>query len=134
MRSAARSISTRLMRMVKDCNVSSCHDNVWAKPMLPMKFIRHIRGHTGMRLPIMLLIAVLPLPALADDEHVRVTLLSENSALIPGATAWLGVRLQHEPHWHTYWINPGDSGLPTKLSWQLPPGFRAEEIVWPAPQ
>ena len=87
-----------------------------------------------MRSLFTLLAAVLPLTALADDEHVRVTLLSEHSALVPGATAWLGVRLQHEPHWHTYWINPGDSGLPTKLAWQLPPGFHAGEIAWPAPQ
>ena len=80
------------------------------------------------------LIAMLPALASAQDEHVRVTLLSERAALVPGATAWLGVRLQHEPHWHTYWTNPGDSGLPTKLAWQLPPGFHAGEIAWPAPQ
>ena len=86
-----------------------------------------------MRLPFVLLTAVLSSTVLAD-EHVRVTLLSENSALVPGATGWVGVRLQHEPHWHTYWTNPGDSGLSTKLTWQLPPGFRAGEIAWPAPQ
>jgi DsbC/DsbD-like thiol-disulfide interchange protein len=81
-----------------------------------------------------LLIAMLPLLAWAQDEHVRVTLLSEHAALVPGTTSWFGVRLQHEPHWHTYWVNPGDSGLPTKLAWQLPPGFHAGEIVWPVPQ
>ena len=80
------------------------------------------------------LIAMVPLLAWAQDEHVRVTLLSEYAALVPGATAWFGVRLQHEPHWHTYWVNPGDSGLPTKLAWQLPAGFHAGQIAWPAPQ
>ena len=87
-----------------------------------------------MRSLFALLVAILPLTALADDGHVRVTLLSEQAALVPGTTAWLGVRLQHEPHWHTYWINPGDSGLPTKLAWELPPGFHAGEVAWPAPQ
>lgn len=66
-------------------------------------------------------------------EHLEVELVSENTALVPGRTAYLGVHLKHEPGWHTYWINPGDSGLPTKLSWTLPQGFSAGEIAWPAP-
>jgi DsbC/DsbD-like thiol-disulfide interchange protein len=101
--------------------------------MILVKFFCRSRGHTRMQLAFALLLMALPLLAFADDEHVNVTLLSESSALVPGATAWLGVRLQHEPHWHTYWINPGDSGLPTKLAWQLPPGFGAGEINWPTP-
>lgn len=67
-------------------------------------------------------------------DHVALTLVSENGALVPGKTAWVGLRLQHEPHWHTYWINPGDSGLATKLAWHLPDGFRAGEIAWPVPR
>jgi len=86
-----------------------------------------------MRPLITLLLAILPLLARADDEHVKVTLLSDSSALVPGQAAWLGVRLEHDPHWHTYWINPGDSGLATKLAWQLPPGFRAGDVDWPTP-
>ncbi|MEZ5460194.1 protein-disulfide reductase DsbD domain-containing protein [Dokdonella sp.] len=66
-------------------------------------------------------------------EHVTVELVSESSGLVPGEIAWLGLRLRHDPHWHTYWINPGDSGLPTRLKWQLPDGFAADAIVWPAP-
>jgi DsbC/DsbD-like thiol-disulfide interchange protein len=69
-----------------------------------------------------------------DESHVAVTLVSEQTALVPGKTAWLGILLKHQPHWHTYWINPGDSGLPTKLRWQLPSGFKAGDIAWPAPQ
>jgi thiol:disulfide interchange protein DsbD len=26
------------------------------------------------------------------------------------ASAWVGLHLQHQPGWHTYWKNPGDSG------------------------
>jgi DsbC/DsbD-like thiol-disulfide interchange protein len=69
-----------------------------------------------------------------DEDHVAVYLLSEQTALVPGKTAWVGLLLKHQPHWHTYWINPGDSGLPTKLRWQLPPGFNAGDIAWPVPQ
>jgi thiol:disulfide interchange protein DsbD len=87
-----------------------------------------------MRLMLAIIFATAPLLAAADDEHVTVSLVSEHAALVPGKTAWLGLRLQHEPHWHTYWINPGDSGLPTKLAWQLPNGYSTGEIAWPAPQ
>ena len=69
-----------------------------------------------------------------QTEHVRVALISEKNARVPGQRAWLGLRLVHEPHWHTYWINPGDSGLPTKLAWHLPAYLQADEIAWPTPQ
>ena len=39
-----------------------------------------------------------------------------------------------DPGWHTYWKNPGDAGSPTKIEWQLPPGFTAGEIQWPLPE
>ncbi|MBH9579382.1 thioredoxin family protein [Inhella sp. 1Y17] len=50
-----------------------------------------------------------------------------------GKTIWAGVQMQHEPGWHTYWRNPGDSGLPTRLNWTLPAGAQAGAIHWPAP-
>jgi thiol:disulfide interchange protein DsbD len=79
--------------------------------------------------------AVVPASArpLAAD-HVRVELIAEDNAFVPGRRAWLGLHFVHEPHWHTYWINPGDSGLPTKLQWHLPEGFQAGAVAWPAPQ
>ena len=50
-----------------------------------------------------------------------------------GQPLWLGLQLQHQPGWHTYWRNPGDSGLATQLQWQLPPGMSAGDTVWPTP-
>ena len=50
------------------------------------------------------------------------------------ASAWVGLHLQHQPGWHTYWKNPGDSGLPTQLQWTLPPGVRVGDIAWPTPK
>jgi DsbC/DsbD-like thiol-disulfide interchange protein len=88
-----------------------------------------------------LLVAVVFVPELVlgasakvAADHVTVELVSEATAAAPGTRTWLGLKFTHEPHWHTYWKNPGDSGLPTRLEWQLPPGFRAGEIVWPAPR
>ena len=66
--------------------------------------------------------------------HVAAELVSEFNALAPGRTANVGLRLVHEPHWHTYWIVPGDAGLPTQVRWQMPPGFQAGPLQWPVPQ
>ena len=49
-------------------------------------------------------------------------------------TVWVGLQLAHQPHWHTYWKNSGDSGLPTQLTWTLPVGVMAGDIAWPAPK
>jgi DsbC/DsbD-like thiol-disulfide interchange protein len=64
---------------------------------------------------------------------VRASLWSERDGIAPGQPFTLGLRLLHAPGWHSYWVVPGDSGLPTKLSWRLPPGIRAGQIQWPAP-
>ncbi len=49
-------------------------------------------------------------------------------------TVWVGLQLTHQPGWHTYWKNPGDSGLPTQLQWTLPVGVTAGDIQWPSPK
>jgi thiol:disulfide interchange protein DsbD len=52
----------------------------------------------------------------------------------PGSTVVVAVRQRIPKGWHTYWRNPGDSGGATTLSWTLPPGVTAGEIVWPLPE
>lgn len=50
-----------------------------------------------------------------------------------GQPLWVGLQLTHQPEWHTYWRNPGDSGLPTQIELKLPAGISAGEIQWPLP-
>lgn len=69
----------------------------------------------------------------AGGRHVKASLVAEADAVVPGQPLVTGLRLQMEPGWHTYWSNPGDSGLPTKVKWDLPEGFSAGEIQWPRP-
>jgi thiol:disulfide interchange protein DsbD len=69
-----------------------------------------------------------------STAHVTAELVAERSAVQPGQPIRIGLRLQHQPHWHTYWRNPGDSGLPTTLSWTLPALSQIDEIVWPVPR
>jgi thiol:disulfide interchange protein DsbD len=66
-------------------------------------------------------------------ENVKARLVSEVKAVGPGQMFWVALELNIRDGWHTYWRNPGDSGEPTKLTWQLPPGFTAGDIVWTTP-
>ena len=73
--------------------------------------------------------------AVVRTEQVRAELsLHAPQGIRAGQTFWLGLHLQHQPDWHTYWQNPGDSGLPTRLQWQLPAGLQAGDIAWPLPK
>ncbi|MCD6671970.1 MAG: thioredoxin family protein [Burkholderiaceae bacterium] len=67
-------------------------------------------------------------------DSVEVELVADRAAVVPGEAMRLGLRIRHDPHWHTYWRNPGDSGLPTQVELRLPTGFEAGPIRWPAPQ
>jgi len=64
---------------------------------------------------------------------VKASLWSEQDGISPGQPFALGLRLLHAPGWHSYWVVPGDAGLPTRLTWHLPSGVRAGPILWPAP-
>ena len=79
-----------------------------------------------------------PAPAtgsVVSTPHVRAELIAHApEGVAPGQPVWLGLQLTHQPHWHTYWKNPGDSGLPTALNWQLPAGLDVGEVAWPVPQ
>ena len=66
-------------------------------------------------------------------RHVKASLVAETDAVRPGQPLTVGIRLEMEKGWHTYWRNPGDSGLSTRAKWDLPEGFAAGEIRWPYP-
>ncbi|MCC6416366.1 MAG: hypothetical protein IT582_10700, partial [Opitutaceae bacterium] len=67
------------------------------------------------------------------SAQVKASLVAAEDAVQPGQPFTVALRLQHDAHWHTYWINPG-TGLPTGLNWTLPPGFTAGPTLWPAPK
>jgi thiol:disulfide interchange protein len=69
----------------------------------------------------------------APDPHVKAELIAAADAIVPGQPLQVGLKLTHEKNWHTYWQVPGDSGLPTRIEWQLPAGVQAGPIEWPHP-
>lgn len=69
-----------------------------------------------------------------SQGKTRTQLLLDASSAKPGDTVWAGVELKMRPHWHTYWRNCGDAGLPTMITWSLPPGVSAGAVNWPLPE
>lgn len=67
-------------------------------------------------------------------EHAEAELVAARDAAEPGRSLLAALRLKAKHGWHTYWRNPGDSGQPTSIEWQLPAGFTAGAIRWPVPQ
>ncbi len=81
-----------------------------------------------------LLFAGLSQAAPIKTEHAEVELIAEKTALVVGEKNTIGLSIKHAPHWHTYWKNPGDSGYPTKITWQVPAGYGVGEFDWPTPK
>jgi thiol:disulfide interchange protein/DsbC/DsbD-like thiol-disulfide interchange protein len=84
-----------------------------------------------------LALLALAAPAVAGppaSKHVQASLLAEVESLQPGHPFSVGIRLQMAEGWHTYWRNPADSGLPTRMTWRLPEGFQAGPLQWPVPR
>lgn len=84
--------------------------------------------------------ALLAFPILASpasritSHHLKLELVSEQMAIVPGREFTVALHFALEPGWHVYWINPGDSGEPPRVEWELPAGFTAEPLQWPAPR
>ncbi|WP_019906804.1 protein-disulfide reductase DsbD domain-containing protein [Methylobacterium sp. 77] len=66
-------------------------------------------------------------------DLVKASLLAEPGAIQAGEPFTIGIRMVMRPHWHVYWRNPGDSGLPPEVAWSLPQGFSAGALQWPTP-
>jgi len=66
-------------------------------------------------------------------DNIESELVAPVTAAVPGQPLTVALRLKHDPHWHTYWQVPGDSGLPTTIQWKLPEGWSAGPIQWPVP-
>jgi len=76
-----------------------------------------------------------PAKSVVTTERVRAELIAHApDGIAAGKQVWVGLQLTHQPEWHTYWKNSGDSGLPTQMQWTLPAGVVAGDIAWPLPK
>src|SRR5471030_511863 len=77
------------------------------------------------------------LPARAQDSspwlkdgHSAVRLLAGSRS---GGVLLGGIAFQLQPGWHTYWRNPGDSGVPPRFDFSKSENIEAVTVLWPAP-
>lgn len=89
---------------------------------------------------LLLLLTAFPVYAQTENEtaepeqYVFVRLIANKSDVKGGDTIRIGIEETIYPKWHVYWKNPGDSGTPTDIEWELPPGFNVSDLEWPTPQ
>ena len=76
----------------------------------------------------------LPVQACAQQAgHVEARLVAQDAFIRPGTPFLVAARFQMDQDWHIYWKNPGDTGPPTTLAWDLPKGDPVSD-TWPAPR
>ncbi|MEK7952361.1 protein-disulfide reductase DsbD domain-containing protein [Luteolibacter soli] len=85
-----------------------------------------------------LIAASLPfaMTALAAEKsgHADAELIAGVASYQPGKTVPVGIKLKIEPGWHSYWVNPGEGGMPMSAKWTLPAGWKAGELKAPVPK
>ena len=64
---------------------------------------------------------------------VHAAMIADSKGVFAGKKLRLGIELNMEPGWHTYYKESGDAGMPSKVEWTLPPGFKAGELIWERP-
>ena len=68
-----------------------------------------------------------------ETGHAKASLIT-NLQSSSQESFYVGVRLQMQDGWHTYWENPGDSGSPFEATWKTDAGVIIENVSWPTPQ
>lgn len=89
------------------------------------------------RLWLMLVVLLLAFgftPSALAQQGLKIQLVSEQSAVVPGQPFTVGVWLEHDRGSHTYWRFPGIVGVPTQMKWNLPRGWKAGELIYPEPE
>ncbi len=69
----------------------------------------------------------------APAAPVAVTLVPESGTFQPGQPLRVLFRFEIQPGWHTYWRNPGETGRPVSVIWDLPPGWKNSGLAFPLP-
>jgi len=71
----------------------------------------------------------------ATPEHHPVTaeLIAEHASIQPGGQTRVGVYFELEEGWHIYAEDPGDAGIPTKVTWDPSHGVSFGPLQWPVP-
>ena len=68
-----------------------------------------------------------------DTGHANVSLVKFENVQDGKNKTLLGIRMDMQENWHTYWKNPGDSGGPIKVKWSHDDNVSISDLYWPTP-
>ena len=68
-----------------------------------------------------------------DTGHANVSLVKFENIQDGKNKTLLGIRMDMQENWHTYWKNPGDSGGPIKVKWSHDDNVSISDLYWPTP-
>ena len=66
--------------------------------------------------------------------HAEVSLVKFGKTNDSDVEKYIGIKMDMQKNWHTYWKNPGDSGGPIKVAWTSNSNVKFSDISWPTPQ
>ena len=98
------------------------------------------KSHAGLPRAIISVAAALALSSIqaraagTPIPHGTLELIAEKQWIAAGHPFNVALRFELGKGWHVYWVNPGDSGEPPRVTWDLPDGIKAGAIEWPAPR
>ena len=67
------------------------------------------------------------------SAHITARLISASDTVAPGGDDYVALDYTPLKGWHTYWKNPGDTGLAPKFTWDLPDGVTAADPQFQPP-
>jgi thiol:disulfide interchange protein DsbD len=83
---------------------------------------------------LLLLFSVYGFANTVNTGHAEVSIIKSSAKIVNKDELFIGIRMDMQKHWHTYWKNPGDSGGPLKVKWQVPVEYNIDDVQWPAPE
>jgi len=89
--------------------------------------LRHLAG-------ALLGLLLLPGAVAAQPNFSRITLLSAVNGLGGGEAVLLGIQIEPQTGWKTYWRSAGESGLPPLFTFTVQDNADRPQILWPAPK
>lgn len=71
---------------------------------------------------------------IAKTDNAEISIIGNNNYIQAPGEIQLGYRFKLTPGWHTYWLNPGDSGGPVNFVYPSNNKFNISSISWPGPE
>jgi len=67
-----------------------------------------------------------------EAKYARVRLVAGGAG--PGGTRLVGVQIELDEGWYTYWRNPGEAGVPPQFNWAGSENLVGAQVKYPAPK